>query len=116
MHTTADDPTKYRSEEEVRAWERKDPLTRFSAYLQKKRLLAEGLEGEVDEEIARAVQAFEAMPPADPLTMFDHIYGEMPSDLKAQREELSAREAAPPAPDAKPQAPMPMRGQRTTRR
>src|SRR5215468_9095543 len=29
VHTTADDPTKYRSDEEVRAWERKDPLTRF---------------------------------------------------------------------------------------
>jgi len=116
MHTTADDPTKYRSEEEVRAWERKDPLTRFSAYLQKKHLLAEGLEGEVDEEIARAVQAFEAMPPADPLTMFDHLYGEMPSDLKAQREELAGRQAAPPAPDARPPASMPMRGQRTTRR
>ena len=116
MHTTADDPTKYRSEEEVREWERKDPLTRFSAYLQKKNLLREGLESEVDEEIARAVQAFEAMPAPDPLTMFDHVYGEMPPDLKAQREELAGRETAPPAPDTKPQAPMPMRGQRTTRR
>ena len=116
MHTTADDPTKYRSDEEVRAWERKDPLTRFSAYLQKKNLLAEGLEREVDEEIARAVQAFEASPPPDPLTMFDHVYGEMPPDLKAQREEVAAREAAPPSPDTKPQTSMPMRGQRATRR
>ena len=116
MHTTADDPTKYRSEEEVREWERKDPLTRFSAYLQKKKLLAEGLEREVDEEIARAIQAFEATPPPDPLTMFDHVYGEMPPDLKAQREEMAAREAAPSAPDATPQTSMPMRGQRTTRR
>src|SRR5213595_1705504 len=39
VHTTADDPTKYRSEAEVRAWERKDPLTRFHAYLEKKNLL-----------------------------------------------------------------------------
>src|SRR2546421_277321 len=28
VHTTADDPTKYRSEAEAREWERKDPLTR----------------------------------------------------------------------------------------
>jgi len=116
MHTTADDPTKYRSDEEVQAWERKDPLTRFGAYLQKRNLLAEGLEREVDEEIARAVQAFEATPPPDPLAMFDHVYGEMPPDLKAQREEVAAREAAPPAPDAGPRTSMPMRGQRTTRR
>src|ERR671919_522318 len=54
VHTTADDPTKYRSAEEVEAWERKDPLTRFSAYLQKKNLLEEGLEAAVDAEIAAA--------------------------------------------------------------
>src|SRR5437870_5559794 len=50
MHTTADDPTKYRSEEEVREWERKDPMTRFGAYLKQKNILVEGLEREVDEE------------------------------------------------------------------
>ena len=27
VHTTADDPTKYRSDEEVKVWERRDPLT-----------------------------------------------------------------------------------------
>src|SRR4029450_5589828 len=52
VHTTADDPTKYRSEEEVREWERKDPLTRFGAYLDKKRLLEPGLEEAIDAEIA----------------------------------------------------------------
>src|SRR2546427_9064495 len=31
VHTTADDPTKYRTAEEVAEWERKDPLTRFAA-------------------------------------------------------------------------------------
>jgi len=119
MHTTADDPTKYRSAEEVAEWERKDPLTRFSAYLQKKNLLEEGLEAQVDAEIAEAVQRFEASPPADPLTMFDHVYAELPPDLKAQREALATRlregggsrsgeETRPPSP--------PMRGQRTTRR
>src|SRR2546426_4818836 len=43
-HTTADDPTKYRSTEEVAEWERRDPLTRFRAYLEKKDLLEDGLE------------------------------------------------------------------------
>ena len=61
VHTTADDPTKYRSEEEVREWERKDPLTRFVEYLRKKNLLEDGLEQEVDAEIAAAVKRFEAM-------------------------------------------------------
>src|ERR1044071_1789405 len=49
VHTTADDPTKYRTAEEVAEWERKDPLTRFSAYLQKRNLLEDNAEAQVDE-------------------------------------------------------------------
>src|SRR5438128_4340857 len=64
VHTTADDPTKYRTTEEVAEWERKDPLTRFAAYLEKRNLLEEGLEQRVDEEIAEAVRRFESAPPA----------------------------------------------------
>jgi pyruvate dehydrogenase E1 component alpha subunit len=115
MHTTADDPTKYRAEEEVRAWERKDPLTRFSAYLQKQNLLEEGLEATIDAEIAAAVQRFEAMPAPDPFLMFDHAYAELPAHLVAQREEMAARQ--PAATDVDPeQTAAPMRGQRLTRR
>jgi len=119
VHTTADDPTKYRSEEEVKEWERKDPLTRFTAYLEKKNLLEEGLEGRVDEEIAAAVRRFEAVGPADPLTMFDHAYAELPPDVRAQRAEVEARMRAVAAspPDAEPAPPpLPMRGQRDTSR
>src|SRR5882724_10275225 len=119
VHTTADDPTKYRSDEEVKFWEQKDPLTRFRAYLEKKKLLEASLEDQVDEEIARAVERFEAMPPADPLAMFDHAYAELTPDLAAQRAELAARLEAPadggePA-SAEPASP-PMRGQRRTSR
>src|SRR5712664_664993 len=94
VHTTADDPTKYRTEEEVKMWEQKDPLTRFTAYLRERNLLETNLEQRIDEEIAEAVRRFESAPPADPLTMFDHVYAELPADLKAQREEMAAREPA----------------------
>jgi pyruvate dehydrogenase E1 component alpha subunit len=119
VHTTADDPTKYRSEEEVKAWEKKDPLTRFSAYLEKKTLLVAGLEQQVDEEIARAVQTFEASTAADPLTMFDHAYGELPPHLQAERAELQERlrDAVERRTEhAEPPASPPMRGQRSTSR
>jgi pyruvate dehydrogenase E1 component alpha subunit len=120
VHTTADDPTKYRSSEEVAAWERKDPLTRFAAYLEKKGLLDQGLPAEVDAEIAEAVSRFESTPPADLLAIFDHVYADMPRHLVAQREELEKRlssgdGAARPATDERT-PPVPMRGQRTTRR
>jgi pyruvate dehydrogenase E1 component subunit alpha len=119
VHTTADDPTKYRTVEEVEAWERKDPLTRFGAYLQKKNLLDEGLTESVDAEIADAVQRFEAVGPADALRMFDHAYGERPASLEAQREQLAAwlRDGGGvAAPDTAVRPSPPMRGQRSTRR
>jgi len=118
VHTTADDPTKYRTAEEVAAWEQKDPLTRFTAYLKKKRLLEPGLEDEVDREIAAAIQRFEAMGPAEPLTMFEHVYAELPSHLKAQREQLAGllSNGHARAGEAEGQSSPPMRGQRTTRR
>jgi pyruvate dehydrogenase E1 component alpha subunit len=120
VHTTADDPTRYRSAEEVEAWERKDPLSRFRAYLEKKNLLESNLEEQVDEEIARGVQAFEATPPADPLAMFDHAYAEMPPHLRTQRAELEERRRRDDPPrrvdeEGPPPSP-PMRGQRQTSR
>src|SRR5262245_27735380 len=115
MHTTADDPTKDRAEAEVKEWERKDPLTRFTSYLEKRNLLEKGLEEAIDAEIAAAVQRFEAMPPPDPLTMFDHAYAEPPRPLAEQRREAAAREHPVPQPDRE-QPSAPMRGQRLTRR
>jgi pyruvate dehydrogenase E1 component alpha subunit len=119
VHTTADDPTKYRSDEEVKAWERKDPLTRFRAYLEKKNLLETDLEQQVDAEIARAVEAFESTPPADPLAMFDHAYADLPPHLLAGRARMETERggAAPRKTDEEdpPPAP-PMRGQRRTSR
>jgi pyruvate dehydrogenase E1 component alpha subunit len=91
VHTTADDPTRYRSAEELAAWERKDPLTRFVAHLRTRGLLDEGLEQEVDAEIAAAVERFEAAPPPDPLRMFEHAYGQLPPDIERQRQAMAAR-------------------------
>ena len=119
VHTTADDPSKYRSEEEVKAWGQKDPLTRFRAYLEQRKLLDDGLEQQIDEEIAAAVRRFEAAPPADPLVAFDHVYAETPPHLAAQRAELEVRlraDGAARGPEPSPPNALPMRGQRASRR
>ncbi|HSF06134.1 MAG TPA: pyruvate dehydrogenase (acetyl-transferring) E1 component subunit alpha [Methylomirabilota bacterium] len=117
MHTTADDPTKYRSEEEVKEWERKDPLTRFAEYLKKRNLWREDLEAQVDEEITAAIQRFEAVGPADPLRLFDHVYAELPPHLAGQREDLAAWLRRGPGRNPEPEPPSPpMRGQRQTTR
>jgi pyruvate dehydrogenase E1 component alpha subunit len=119
VHTTADDPTKYRSEEEVREWERKDPLTRLTAYLDKKNL-REDIEGAVDDEIAAAVRRFEELPPPDPMAMFDHAYADLPAHVREQRAEVEARlraaGATPAATTDEEPIALPMRGQRKTSR
>ncbi len=94
MHTTADDPLRYRDEAEVKQWEKRDPLLRFTKYLEMKGLLdpqkQAALEAEVRNEIKLAVERFEALPPPAPLEMFDYVYAQRPPELEAQRQELAA--------------------------
>ena len=94
MHTTADDPKRYRTDKEVDAWKKRDPITRFQKYLNDKGLLSkekiEGLEEEIKAEIQTAVDNAEAMmkKAIDPLNMFEHAYATSPPYLLEQREEL----------------------------
>jgi pyruvate dehydrogenase E1 component alpha subunit len=117
-HTTADDPLRYRSAEELAAWERKDPLTRFSAYLRTRGLIEEGLEQAIASEIEAAVARFEAAAPPDPLRIFDHAYGQLPPDVQRQRAAMAAwlgDGRQPPAMEAPVPPSPPMRGQRAPR-
>jgi pyruvate dehydrogenase E1 component alpha subunit len=100
MHTTADDPKRYRSDEEVDQWRQRDPLPRFAAYLQQKgtateQQLAE-METRVLEEIQTAVESAEKRMEelGDPLDMFDHLYAELPPHLEAQKSALAGEIAA----------------------
>jgi pyruvate dehydrogenase E1 component alpha subunit len=95
VHTTADDPKRYRTDEEVDSWREKDPLTRYARYLSAKKLLddeqIETLEGEVKEEIQTAVDGAEEKMKSmgDPIDMFDHVYEQRPSYLEEQRKALA---------------------------
>ncbi len=99
MHTTADDPKRYRTEEEVEKWRERDPIVRYQKYLVDKGLLSEDkiadIESEVLEKIQAAVDGAEEQMKAfgDPIDMFDHAYARMPAYLKEQKEAF-AREVA----------------------
>jgi pyruvate dehydrogenase E1 component alpha subunit len=96
VHTTADDPKRYRKDEEVEEWEKRDPLVRFQNYLKNKDILSkekiDELEEEIKQEIQDAVKNYEdrAKELKDPLNMFDHILDELPAYTQEQREELRA--------------------------
>lgn len=91
-HTTADDPTRYRSPEELEEWKRRDPIARFEAFLQSEGLLDDSLREQIDgeaAEFARRVreEVYDA-PRGDPLELFEHVYVEPPPSYGEQREQL----------------------------
>jgi len=90
-HTTADDATRYRSEEEVERWRRLDPIDRYRRFL-----LASGLadedfvarcQAEAGDRVAgiRAEVTSAAAPPADAL--FEWVFQDPPASILRQREE-----------------------------
>ncbi len=97
-HTTADDPKRYRSEEECNLWTKREPLNRFKKYLLNKGVYTEAqltaLEEELDAEIKAAIARTEAAAVSEelsnPLAMFDYLYADMPPYLNEQREELKS--------------------------
>lgn len=99
-HTTADDPRRYRTEAEVSAWQKRDPMARFRTYLEGKKLWTAqwqaDLESAIQEEIETAVrEAEEERAEVNPLAMFDHVYAELTPELRAQREACAELLAEP---------------------
>jgi len=94
MHTTADDPRKYRTEEEVAQWWKRDPIPRFCRYLESKSIWDDGkqaaLEAEIKEQIDAAVRAFESMAGFKPDAPFDHVFGTRHEGIEEQRAEFLA--------------------------
>jgi len=94
MHTTADDPKKYRTEEEVREWEKRDPITRFEKYLRDKGILDDRKSQAVGEQVKTEISAAERRwselveKRLNPLDMFEHAYAELTPTLREQRETL----------------------------
>ncbi len=92
MHTTADDPTKYRSKEEEEEALLKEPLVRFRKYLTNlghwDDTKDEALEMELKNEIEAAVKEFESTP-AWPLDEpFKHVYGTEHDEIKEQHQDF----------------------------
>ncbi len=93
-HTTADDPTKYRTDAEIEPWKPLDPIIRLRLYLKGKGLWNEEVEGRMTEsaqkEIDQAVKDAEAVPPPAVEEIFKYLFAEMTPQLKEQLEYLKS--------------------------
>ncbi len=96
-HTTSDDPTKYRTSDEERAWAERDPIARMRAYLQG-RGAADAFFAEVDAEAAAYADDIRtrtnALGDIDRDVMFAHVYSEPHPLIDEQRRWLSDYEAS----------------------
>jgi 2-oxoisovalerate dehydrogenase E1 component subunit alpha len=89
-HTTADDPKRYRTDEELADWGARDPLARVLTLLASTGFDTEALEREVAEEAGRVAAELRAaittIPDPDAMTVFDHVYAEPNTHLARQRD------------------------------
>jgi len=93
-HTTADDPSVYRDDEEVERWKQKDPIPRLEAFLRERGILdderIDAIGDSIEAEVAEAIDRAEGTERPDPESMFDNVYAERTGRLDAQADRLGA--------------------------
>lgn len=93
-HTTSDDPTRYRSDEELRGWEQLDPLSRLERLLIREGMLDDELRVSIESRCLDAAQRLRNgvvdAPDADPGALFDHVFAVPTPALREQQEALRA--------------------------
>lgn len=88
-HTTSDDPTKYRTTDEEKKWDLKDPLRRMKLFLENKKLWSDAQEeklvDEYNKEIDRQFMETEQTVTYPLEDAFKYTYAEMPQELRDQQ-------------------------------
>lgn len=87
-HATADDPSLYRSDEEVEAWKEKDPIERLRRFLENRgewdERAGEKTAMEVTDSVTAAIAAIEAEPLPERDTTIRHAFARIPSHVVEQ--------------------------------
>jgi pyruvate dehydrogenase E1 component alpha subunit len=88
-HTTADDTSRYRSDDEATEWRALDPVERLLRVLRDGGVVDDAFVSEVEADgeaiAARMRDSLFDAPPGDPREMFDHVYATRTPQLDAQR-------------------------------
>ncbi|MFJ8823912.1 pyruvate dehydrogenase (acetyl-transferring) E1 component subunit alpha [Streptomyces sp. NPDC102467] len=97
-HTTSDDPSKYRADEERVAWEAKDPILRLRTYLESQTDTDEGFFAELDAESEalgkRVREVVRAMPNPGHLAIFENVYADGHALVDEERAQFVAYQAS----------------------
>ncbi|GAA0790968.1 pyruvate dehydrogenase (acetyl-transferring) E1 component subunit alpha [Marinobacterium sediminicola] len=95
-HTTADDATRYRPSDELKAAWAREPVARLRNWLHSQGLWDEAREqawqAETRQMIEDAVKAYQAIPPQTVDELYDYVYAECPAGLSEQREQARIRQ------------------------
>ena len=87
-HTTSDDPTKYRKEEDVNRWKQRDPVIRLERFLLDREILtAEDMRAIREECVRWARESFEEVERQEDPTLedaFRYLFRDMPPILQEQ--------------------------------
>ncbi len=97
-HSTSDDPTRYRPEDEPATWPLGDPVERLAKHLTALGEWSEDRHKQADAELSQFVRdtnreaeklgTLDTGPHFSVKTMFEDVYKEMPPHLRRQRQEL----------------------------
>ncbi|GGR82697.1 pyruvate dehydrogenase E1 component subunit alpha [Streptomyces aureoverticillatus] len=97
-HTTSDDPTRYRRDEEREAWEAKDPILRLRAHLEAEGHADEGFFAELEAESEtlgkRVRDVVRSMPDPEPMSIFENIYADGHALVDEERAQFDAYQAS----------------------
>ncbi|WJV47410.1 pyruvate dehydrogenase (acetyl-transferring) E1 component subunit alpha [Streptomyces flavofungini] len=97
-HTTSDDPTRYRRDEEREAWEAKDPILRLRTYLEAQGHADEGFFAELEAESEtlgkRVRDVVRTMPDPEPMSIFENIYADGHALVDEERAQFAAYQAS----------------------
>lgn len=90
-HSSSDDPTRYRSKEEVEEAQQQDPIERLRRYMEVKGLWTksadDALRKELDDLITDTIKEVERAPPPPLESLFEDVFEELTPELREQMEE-----------------------------
>jgi 2-oxoisovalerate dehydrogenase E1 component alpha subunit len=92
-HTTNDDTRRYRLGSEAETWKLKDPIARVKAYLLREAKIPAEFFDELEQESKKLAEHIRvgcrALLDPTPESVFEHVYVDMPDELREQREEFT---------------------------